>query len=82
MTRGEIRTCPCCGARIQRGKLMCLPHWKMVPRDAQRAVNKAWRDYRRSDYGHAAIMALRVYQTAVDAAIAAVMAKIQGKEAA
>ena len=82
MTRGEFRQCPCCGTRIQRGKLMCIGHWKMVPKDLQRAVNKTWREYRRSDYGHAAIMAIRVYQKAVDDAIAAVMGKIQGKEAA
>ncbi len=33
-----------CEARVPPDKLMCLKHWRMVPRDLQREV---WRTYRR-----------------------------------
>ena len=70
--RGEVRKCPICGTPIRRGKLMCLAHWSMVPCDRQRAVNRTWKEFRRSDCGQPALMALREYRNAHDAAIKAV----------
>ena len=74
--RGEIRKCPICGAPIRRGRLMCLPHWRMVPMDMQRAINRRWKDWRTSRYGHPAISALGAYNRAYDAAVQAVFERI------
>ena len=37
-------TCAVCARRIPARLLMCWPHWQQVPRDAQRAVVKAYGD--------------------------------------
>ena len=37
-------TCAVCTRRIPTRLLMCWPHWQQVPRDAQRAVVKAYGD--------------------------------------
>ena len=34
-----------CDKQIPRHRFMCWPHWSMVPRALQRAVNRAWRNY-------------------------------------
>jgi len=80
--RGEIRKCPCCGVRISRGKLMCMVHWMMVPKDVRRAVNRSWQAFRQSPTGHPAIVALDVYNAALKAAIAGVMAKLASERKA
>ena len=72
--RGEIRKCPICGTAIKRGKLMCLAHWTMVPREIQRKVNATWREFNRAESGIPKRMAIRAYADAHDAAIAAVLA--------
>lgn len=38
--------CTVCSAAISRDKLMCLAHWKLVPRRDQLAVLNALRAYR------------------------------------
>ena len=70
--RGVIRKCPICGAEIRAGRLMCIEHWGMVPRDLQKAVNRTWRAYKNANHGHPAIEALGIYQRAYDAACQAV----------
>ena len=69
-----VSTCrvPSCRAKIARGRLMCLTHWRMVPKIIQRRVFATLSVYRergtdaaRAQYSHAvddAIHAVRVAQ--------------------
>lgn len=47
-----MSTHPCeasgCGRPVASGRLLCLPHWRMVPRDTQREVNATWATYQRT----------------------------------
>ncbi len=47
--------------------LMCLPHWRMVPRELGRTVNDTWRRVRRDP---------NAYREAREEAIAIVNAKV------
>lgn len=68
--KAAARKCPVCGVAIARGKLLCLDHWRMVPRDLQRAVNRAWREFKGADLNDrdAFRMALRAYRRAAEEA--------------
>lgn len=57
-----------CGLRIPHNKLMCRPHWAMVPASLQRAVYAAWA----GGLGAGS----KVHRDAVQAAIDAVKAKL------
>lgn len=35
-----------CAAKAKAGQLMCLPHWKALPRHLQKDVNATWKRYR------------------------------------
>lgn len=43
----ESVTCPIdgCSATAPRGKLMCKPHWRMVPLDVQQEVHRTWGEF-------------------------------------
>lgn len=82
MMRGVIRNCPCCGAHLQRGKLMCPPHWMMVPSELRAAINKAWKAFRQSSCGQPAILAYDVYTATYRAAVAGVVEKLNTERAA
>lgn len=54
-----------CQHEVQGGFLMCLPHWRQVPKALQREVWEAWREVGRHANGrerHA-----RAMQAAIDA---------------
>lgn len=59
-----------CTATIQRGMLMCRPHWHQVPKPLQLGVHRAWRSFR----GCKSIESMHSYNAAVKAAIDAVYA--------
>ncbi|WP_029009372.1 hypothetical protein [Azospirillum halopraeferens] len=40
--RCAVPGCPC---TVKRGLLMCLAHWRLVPRALQTAVNRTWRNF-------------------------------------
>lgn len=42
-----MHTCraKCCTIQCPNHILMCKPHWSMVPKDIQREVYSAWKDY-------------------------------------
>jgi hypothetical protein len=56
-----------CEAQLPREILMCAPHWRMVPRDLQNAVNAAWR-----------ASSAEAYLKARAAAVSAVNQKLKG----
>lgn len=56
-----------CSARVPPELLMCGRHWRMVPRDLQRAV---WRHYRKGQCDDKEVT--RAWLAAADAAIEAV----------
>lgn len=63
-----------CQHLVQPGFLMCLAHWRMVPRPAQRDVWKWFRQIgQRTDARHN-------YQAAVRAAVDAVYTKQLGRQ--
>jgi hypothetical protein len=65
--------CPATGCKIpvDADKLMCGPHWAMVPGPLQKAVYRAW------DHGNGSGTAAHVH--AMDYAIGAVNRKLAGR---
>lgn len=57
-----------CAAQIEKQKLMCLEHWKLVPELTQRRINTGYRALRNC----ASLKNLRAYTLAVEAAVASV----------
>ena len=43
-----MKGCPICGVEIFRHKLMCAPHWRLVPAPLRDEVNAKWDEYRRA----------------------------------
>ena len=74
--RATTRVCevPLCGASIPAGKLMCLPHWKEVPRPIRQRINQAWRTVRGRGTRAYRQAALADYRQAVAEAVTAVEA--------
>lgn len=72
--KAPLKPCPIagCDEPVQRGKLMCLSHWKGVPHKIRAEVNETWRDFRRCEKGAAQLFAIRRYRAASDAAISSV----------
>lgn len=60
-----------CTAMIPSGSVMCLKHWRMVPKEMQRDV---WRHYRAGD-----VRQSLAYQNAAKAAAQAVEEKLLKK---
>ncbi len=72
--------CPCpvsgCTRHAKPGQLMCLPHWRRVPKALNRAVFDTFADASGRELGGDALrQASAAYVQARDAAIAAVEAK-------
>lgn len=63
---------PGCSGHQKTGKLMCLPHWRLVSDPTQKEVYRTWRafDRNRRTEGDATWEALRAYRAARDKAIA------------
>ncbi len=74
--------CPICGTPVEKGKLMCLRHWLMVPRRLQDQVNNAWRAVKVAKKPGVQLEALRRHRAAKVAAIDSVRAQVPAKEAA
>lgn len=64
-----MSNCPIQGCKnsVKPGHLMCLTHWRLVPRLIQQAVNTTWRAYQRGRHREQ----LEEYRSARDAAIRA-----------
>ena len=76
MTAAEIQhTCAVCPKSIARGLLMCGPHWRLVPADVQRRVNRAWRDLKLAG-SRGSLSAVLAYRGACKTAITSAAASI------
>lgn len=62
-----------CGQTVPLGKLMCLPHWRMVPRELQQRINALWAEVQHDLTGPA----FPDYSAAVRGAAEAVKAKLE-----
>lgn len=62
-----------CDQKIKLGLLMCLPHWRMVPRELQQRINALWSEVRLDLTGPA----FPDYSAAVREATEAVKSKLE-----
>lgn len=71
-------TCAVCPAPIQRGYLMCLAHWRLVPHEQQLEVYRTWGRWQRCLKPHLASgrRLQAEYFAARDAAIASAQAAL------
>jgi hypothetical protein len=67
----NAHTCPIssCTTDVEYGKLLCVPHWRMVPRPLQKALYRTWR----GRYGSLSL----AHTTAMQLCIRAVESKLQ-----
>lgn len=72
---------PGCLVQIAHGRLMCIGHWKQLPREVQRRVNTTWQAYSSNRDHTSALMDRRRYIEAVDAAVAALLPPFQSRRA-
>lgn len=68
--------CPVCSAKISEHKLMCWPHWDMVPKNLQQQVLGTWKTMLRGANPSIRRLAREEYRKAREAAIAAVREKV------
>jgi hypothetical protein len=71
MTFAATHECPAegCADHVPHDRLMCLKHWRMVPKPQQDAVWKTWRRVSRDPHA---------YRDAREEAVRAVNAKLAG----
>lgn len=74
-----MNRCPICITKIPDHKLMCWPHWDMVPKLQQVQVLTLWKTSLRGRTSSIRHMAMEEYRKARDAAIAAVKEKTEPK---
>ncbi len=53
----RLCTAPRCAVEIQRGKLMCRPHWFELPRLIRQEINAAWKEGRIRDWSSLCLQA-------------------------
>lgn len=71
-----MNRCPICTAKIPEHKLMCWPHWDMVPKLLQDQVIGICKTMLRGANPSIRRLAVQEYRKAREAAIAAVRAKV------
>jgi hypothetical protein len=54
-----------CTTQIGEDKLMCATHWRLVPAQVQREINKQWRTIRSGKTTQARLDAVNAYRGAV-----------------
>ena len=66
--------CPIAGCKtvIANDKLMCFDHWRLVPRSLQQRVTATWQGVRRCGHLAKRLEAIKRYNDARTAAVAAV----------
>lgn len=68
----HLSGCAVCAVPVERGRLMCLHHWRKVPTPLAMAVNRTWRNFLRSEAPERRLNRLKLYRAARQAAIDAV----------
>jgi hypothetical protein len=71
-----LNRCPICTAKIPDHKLLCWPHWRMVPEPLQEQVLGLWKTTLRGANPSIRRLAMQEYKRARDVAIAAVKEKL------
>ena len=71
-----MNRCPICTAKIPDHKLLCWPHWDLVPKDLQEKVLGLWKTALRGANSSIRHMAMEEYRVARAEAIAAVKARV------
>ncbi len=71
-----MNRCPICTAKIADHKLMCWPHWDMVPAQQQEQVLGLWKTTLRGPNPSIRRLAMQEYKLARAAAIALVKEKV------
>lgn len=71
-----VHICPVpgCKAVVMPTKLLCLPHWMLVPQPLQLTVYRCWATLRKARKPNLVMAATRAYRKARQAAIDAVVA--------
>lgn len=67
---GGLHPCSVCGKPVPRGRLMCAPHWRLVPLPLQREVWAAWGSFQAAESAHRSLRCMALYRKAADAATA------------
>lgn len=73
-----MNRCPICNAKISDHKLMCWPHWDLVPQNQQAQVLQLWKTALRGRTASIRHLAMEEYRKAREAAIAAVQSTLEG----
>lgn len=77
-----MNRCPICNAKISAHRLLCWPHWDMVPENLQRQVETLCQTTLRGRTASIRQLATEEYRKARDAAIAAVKSQVAAAEQA
>lgn len=73
----EGHTCAVCPASIKGGFLMCVKHWRLVPKDEQQRVYRTWGSFQRANVRSGYFDRVRrEYFEARDLAITSVQARL------
>ncbi len=74
-----MNRCPICTAKIPDHKLMCWPHWDLVPEQLQAQVLGLWKTVLRGANPSIKRLAMQEYKQARDAAIAHVKESVDAE---
>jgi hypothetical protein len=75
---------PGCTRKVRPGHLLCGSHWRRVPTELQRLVNRSWRELRSTSAAdpHEYLLAVRAHRNATQAAVDALGEEWGGGEEA
>lgn len=68
--------CAVCAKPVNRGKLMCVRHWHLVPKDQQQALYRAYRAMTRATTRPSGLSTVLAYRQAREAAVQSVESQI------
>ena len=68
--------CAVCAKPVIRGKLMCVRHWHLVPKDQQQAVYRSYRAMTRAARKPGGLSTVLAYRQAREAAVLSVESQI------
>ena len=77
MSARPTHPCAVCPRQINAGLLMCASHWRLVPHEQQREVNRTWRAFNGASGPTNALAARKTYLAARDAAVESAQAAIR-----
>jgi hypothetical protein len=72
--------CSVCGHLVPRARLMCPPHWRLVPTAMQVQVYSSFKRFQQAESSTQALARLTEYRQATDAANTVVLAALRGQQ--